>query len=158
MSPALTEAYQSADGGSANGQSRDWKWDSDGELHGRYVETRLCRIKTGPSAGQEKLRFEFHAVADDESIGVWESAVLRSKLAEELRLRRKLDPTKGDFEPGEEMRIKPRGKVRNAAGDATYLDFEPIIFEHAAPRPTTADLLGAEAEKPTESADDGIPF
>jgi hypothetical protein len=131
-------------------QSRDWDWDTDGELDGMYVEARLCRIKGGPSAGQDKLRFEFHQGLEEEAVGFWETAVLKSKFRQELKLR-----GKPDFEPGERMQITPKGKKRNADGDRTYLDFE-VEYEHAAPRPTTADLLGVDDQ--TKPAEDDIPF
>jgi hypothetical protein len=58
--------------------------------------------------------------------------------------------------------ITPTGKKTSANG--TYRDFT-IVFEHAAPRPTTAELLGVDAEpQPTAEpaaggADDpDIPF
>jgi hypothetical protein len=129
-------------------QSRDWDWDEDGTLEGLYVEARLCRIKTGPSAGQEKLRFEYHHGLEEEPVGFWENVVLKSKFRQELKLR-----GKPDFEPGERMTIKPLGKKRNAAGDRSYRDFE-VAYEYAAPRPSTLDLLARGDEEPDEEAEE----
>jgi hypothetical protein len=136
-SPATQEVY-------TDEQSRDWDWDVDGSLEGMYVEARLCHIKDGPSAGQDKLRFEFHLPPDDESVGFWETTVLKSKFREELKLR-----GKSDFEPGELITIRPTGKKKNARGDRSYRDFD-IGYEYAAPRPSTLDLLAAGDEEPPD--------
>jgi hypothetical protein len=39
---------------------RDWNWDTDDVLEGRYVETRLVNVANGPSAGERKIVFDFH--------------------------------------------------------------------------------------------------
>src|SRR5512132_397105 len=72
-------------------ERRDWNWDRDGQPAGLYVETRQVAVKHGPSAGREKLVFDFHVGLDDNPVSVWETTVLRSKLARELRDRRKPD-------------------------------------------------------------------
>jgi hypothetical protein len=141
---------------------RDWNWDRDGVLDGHYVETRQLPVKKGPNAGKLKLVFDFHVGPDDELVTVWETTVIRSKLREELQRR-----GKPDFDLGERFTITPTG----TKGANNYLDFE-IAFEHAAPKKTTAELLGAEAEPAAGSpppssgdefpanpeADDDIPF
>lgn len=66
---------------------RDWKWDNDGTLDGMYVETRQVVPKSG-------LVFDFHVGPDDELVSVWETAVIRSKLAAGLKRRQ----GKVDFE------------------------------------------------------------
>jgi hypothetical protein len=131
---------------------RDWNWETDGEFEGHYVETREVTIKTGPSAGQTKLVFDFHAGLDDESVSIFETAVLRSKLAKELKTRRK-----PDFEPGELLTITPSGWKDSANG--RYRDFD-VTFEHAAPKPTAAELLdpSREEERPTFEADNETPW
>jgi hypothetical protein len=126
---------------STDAERRDWNWDTDGDLDGLYVETRSVIIKNGPSAGQSKLIFDFHLADTDESVSVWETAVLKSKFRRELEARRK-----PDFEPGERIVIRPTGWKESANGK--YRDFDPE-FEYAAPKPTTAELLGVG-----ESADD----
>jgi hypothetical protein len=129
---------------------RDWDWEKDGELEGLYVETRLVNVANGPSAGERKVVFDFHVGLEDELVTVWETSVLNSKLAEELSAR-----GKPDFEPGERFLITPKGTKQSAGGN-TYRDFR-VTFEHAAPKPSTADLLAQrEAEKP-EPQDDA-PF
>jgi hypothetical protein len=139
-----TTEKQAQDQAYSDDQSRDWDWDADGELDGMYVEARLCHIKDGPSAGQDKLRFEFHHGLEEELVGFWETAVLKSKFRRELKLR-----DKPDFEPGERMTIMPTGRKKNARGDRSYRDFE-IEYEHAAPRPSTLDLLAAGEEEPPD--------
>ena len=52
-------------------ERRDWNWDTDGDLDGLYVETRSVTIKNGPSAGQEKLVFDFHVGVNDEPVSAW---------------------------------------------------------------------------------------
>jgi hypothetical protein len=113
---------------------RDWNWDTDGALEGLYVETREVVVKEGPSAGKSKLIFDFHTL-EDEAVSVWETTVILSQFTKELRARRKVD-----FEPGERIVITPTGKKKSANGTYRAFDFE---FEHAAPKPTTADLLAA---------------
>jgi hypothetical protein len=129
-------------------ERRDWNWDRDGQLTGLYVETRQVAVKHGPSAGREKLVFDFDVGLDDETVSVWETAVLRSKLARELRDRRK-----PDFDPGERFVITPTGTKESANG--TYRDFT-VEFEHAAPKRTAAELLGAEEDE--NPIDDPILF
>jgi hypothetical protein len=141
-------------------ERRDWNWDSDGELDGQYIETRPVTIKNGPSAGRTKLVFDFHVGLEDELVSVFEASVIRSKFTQELQRRKK-----GDFEPGERMRIKPLGWKDGANGK--YRDFE-IWFEHAAPKPTAADLLNAAGaddepstvldETPPAFGDEDIPW
>ena len=105
--------------------------------------------RNGPSAGESKLVFDFHVGVDDKAVSVWETAVLRSKFRDELKRR-----GKPDFEAG--VTITPTGKKTSTNG--TYRDFD-VTFEHAAPRPTAADLLNAEAAATDRSAaDDDIPF
>jgi hypothetical protein len=135
---------------------RDWIWDNDNELDGRYVETRQVMIKSGPSAGSTKLVFDFQV--GDELVSVWEASVIRSKLASELKLRQK-----PDFEPGERMRIKSLGWKEGQNGN--YRNFD-VWFEHGAPKPTAADLLSADDANGDatgdangdQSTDDDIPF
>jgi len=134
---------------------RDWSWDTDGTLEGLYVETRNVTVRNGPSAGRAKLLFDFHLAADDSSVSVWETTVLRSKFREELKRR-----GKPEFEAGERIVITPTGTKEGVNG--VYRDFD-VAFEFAAPKPTTAELLGMsdERESGEESADgdDGtIPF
>jgi hypothetical protein len=133
-------------------ERRDWKWDEDGELDGLYVETRPVVIKNGPSAGKTKLIFDFHLAKNDDSVSVWETTVLKSKFAEELRNRRK-----SDFEYGERFVIRPIGMKAGVNG--SYRDFD-VTFEHAAPRPSTAELLEASGDTDDEpaAADVDIPF
>jgi hypothetical protein len=121
-------------------ERRDWNWDRDGKLVGLYVETRQVTVRSGPSAGQEKLVFDFHVGLDDELVSVWETTVLRSKFRQELRARRK-----PDFEPGEQFTITPTGKK----GENSYRDFD-VEFEHAAPKPTALDLLDNESDEPDD--------
>jgi hypothetical protein len=131
---------------------RDWNWDTDGALEGLYVETRQVTVRSGPSAGQSKLIFDFHVGTDAEEVSVWETTVLRSKFREELQ--RRGEP---DFEPGERIRITPQGWQKGPRG--SYLDFD-VSFEHAAPKKTTAELLGVHESDVDEPAqpDDDIPF
>ena len=107
-------------------------------------------VKNGPSAGKEKLVFDFHVGLDDELVSVWETTVLRSKFREELRARRK-----PDFEPGERMTITPTGKKESANG--VYRDFD-ITFEHAAPKRSAAELLEDDRRVGGGGGDDGDPF
>ena len=125
---------------------RDWRWDEDGELDAQYMELREVVVRNGPSAGQTKLVFDFEAL-DGETVSVFETAVLRSKFATELRARRK-----PDFEPGERIKITPLGYKESPNGK--YRDFV-VWFEHAAPKRTAADLLSDEAE---EGDDGDLPF
>ena len=129
-----------------DGGRRDWNWDSDGELEGHYVETRSVVVKNGPSAGKEKLVFDFHVGLEDESVSVWETAVLRSKFREELRAR-----GESDFEPGERVTITPMGKKEGPNG--VYRDFA-LTFEHGAPKRSAADLLEAGHERAAADDDD----
>ena len=127
---------------------RDWDW-NDGTLEGLYLETREVTIRNGPSAGATKLIFDFHTGLDDELVSVFETAVLRSKFANELRARRK--PA---FEPGESIRIEPLEWRESANG--RYRDFD-VTFEHAAPKRTAADLLSSEAsDQDIDDADFGV--
>jgi hypothetical protein len=123
-------------------ERRDWDFDRDGKLVGLYVETRQVTIKNGPSAGQSKAMIDFHVGVEDELVTVWPPAVLRRMLCEELRRRRK-----PDFEAGEQIEITPRGKRTGANGP--YWDFDDVVFEFAAPKPTAADLLG-ESDDPAD--------
>ena len=127
---------------------RDWSWDNDGALDGMYVETRSVAIRNGPSAGKSKLLFDFHLSADDSSVSVWETAVLRSKFREELKRR-----GKPEFEAGERIVITPTGTKEGVNG--TYRDFA-IEFEFAAPKPTTAELLGMDDEPDDDESE--APF
>jgi hypothetical protein len=128
------------------GERRDWNWDDDGTLDGMYVETRQVTVKNGPSAGQTKLVFDFHVGSDDERVSAFETTVLRSKFARELHAR-----GRGDFELGERITIEPLGWKES--GNGKYRDFD-VDFEHAAPRRSTAELLGANAEQ-APPLDDG---
>lgn len=130
---------------------KDWNFDVDGKLVGRYVETRRVNIKSGPSAGQAKPVVDFHVDPDDDLVSVWPGAVLRRMLGDELRLR-----GKGDFEDGEQMEIKPLGKKEGKNGP--YADFEDVVFEFAAEKPSAADLLGAGTVETEGGADDDIAF
>ncbi len=132
---------------------RDWDWDTDGELDGLYVETRSVTVRNGPSAGQSKLVFDFHHGLNDEPVSAWETTVLRSKFSEELKRRKK-----PDFEPGERFVITPTGRKTSANG--TYRDFH-VVFENAAPKPSTAELLAADqpsTEPDAPATDVDIPF
>jgi hypothetical protein len=117
-------------------ERRDWNWERDGAFEGHYVETREVVVKNGPSAGQAKIVFDFHVGLDDEAVSVWETAVLRSKFAAELRARRK-----ADFELGERITITPAGMKESANGK--YRDFA-VSFQHQAPKRTAAELLEAD--------------
>jgi hypothetical protein len=117
---------------------RDWSWDSDGALEGRYVSTREVSVKNGPSAGQSKLVFDFHVGLDDELVSVWETTVVRSNFGRELSAR-----GKADFEPGELMTITPTGEKEGKNG--TYRDFS-ITYEFAAPKKSAAQLLAARSD------------
>ena len=131
---------------------RDWKWDDDGELDAMYRELREVTIRNGPSAGQTKLVFDFELL-DGETVSVFETAVLRSKFAAELRARRK-----PDCGPGERIKIKPLGYRESANGK--YRDFD-VWFENAAPKRSAAELLGDDDDDTTKDAeqDDGsVPF
>ena len=101
---------------------RDWKWDDDGELDAQYVEVREVTVQNGPSKGKKKLVFDFKSL-DGETVSVWETTVLRSKFAAELRARR--EP---DLEPGERIKITPLGLRESTNG--SYRDFD-VWFEHA---------------------------
>jgi hypothetical protein len=134
---------------SSTAQRRDWNWEKDGALDGMYAETRTVTPKDGPSKGQEKVIFDFE-VDDDEIVSVWSTTVIASKLARELAVR-----GKSDFEPGERFTISPTGWKESGVGNS-YRDFE-IGFEHAAPKKTTAELLGAgEIEQPPPLDDDEV--
>jgi hypothetical protein len=125
---------------------RDWTWDSDGALEGLYVETRSVVVKNGPAAGKEKLVFDFHV--GDRLVSVWETAVIRSKFRAELANR-----NAPDFDPNERITITPAGTKTGAHGD--YRDFT-VVFEHAAPKRTTAELLGGDPGDPVaDPADPG---
>jgi hypothetical protein len=124
-------------------ERRDWNWDHDGKLVGLYVETRQVTVRSGPSAGKEKIVFDFHAGLDDEPVSVWETTVLRSKFRQELRNRRK-----PDFEPGERITITPTG----TKGENNYRDFD-VEFEHAAPKPNALELLEDDNPDVSEHAD-----
>jgi hypothetical protein len=130
---------------------RDWDWDRDDVLEGMYVETRQVTVKSGPSAGKSKIVFDFHTGLDDELVSVWETVVLKSKLREQLKRR-----GKPDFEAGERFVITPTGMKQGPNG--AYRDFD-IEFEHAAPKPTTAELL-ADKDSYGDEQDDApeIPF
>jgi len=127
---------------------RDWDWESDGKLDGMYVETREVVIRNGPSAGRQKLLFDFHVGNDDEAVSVWETAVIRSKFAKELNARQK-----PDFEAGEKITIEPLDWKEGTNG--RYRDFD-VTFEHAAPKRTAADLLSSEASDEVDEADFGL--
>jgi hypothetical protein len=130
-------------------ERRDWNWDTDGALNGMYVETREVTVKNGPSAGKTKLVFDFHVGLEDEFVSVWETAVLRSKLAKELGAR-----GMADFEPGERVTITPTGWKES--GNGRYRDFE-VAFEHTAPRKSVAEMLGIEGPPPIPDHEaDGI--
>ena len=134
-------------------ERRDWRWDEDGELDGLYVETRAVVVKSGPSAGREKVVFDFHIGLDDELVSVWETAVLKSKFAAELKARQA-----SDFQPGERMKLTPAGMKASANGQ--YRDFD-TWFEHAAPKRSAAELLaepGTRDEPEDGGVDDDIPF
>jgi hypothetical protein len=123
---------------------RDWDFGKDGPLEGLYVETREVLVANGPSAGRTKLVFDFHVGVDEETVSVWESTVLRRKMAAELRRR-----NASDFEPGERIKIARSDSLI----DGRYWDFPVVEFEHAAPKKTTAELLAA-GESESESDDD----
>ena len=138
---------------------RDWNWESDGTLDGMYVETRQVTVKNGPSAGRQKLIFDFHVGVDDEAVSVWETAVIRSKFTEELQARRK-----PDFEPGERVTIEPLDWKESENG--RYRNFE-VTFEHAAPKRSAAELLSSSEPFDEEGdftpggslgPDDDLPF
>jgi hypothetical protein len=126
---------------------RDWDWDADGTLEGMYVETRPVVVRSGPSAGREKVVFDLHVGIDDELVSVWETTVLKSKFAHELRERRK-----PDFEPGERIVIEPLGMKSGAKGP--YGDFA-VEFDHAAPKRTAADLLNAADDETLTASAEG---
>jgi hypothetical protein len=111
---------------------RDWNFDRDGQLIGQYVETRPVTIRNGPAAGKQKIVFDFHV--GDETISVFETSVIKSKLRDELNKR-----GAGDFEPDETITITPTGTKTGASG-YDYRDFD-VDFEHKAPKRSTADLL-----------------
>jgi hypothetical protein len=126
-------------------ESRTWDWKKDGDLDGKYIETRSVHVNSGPSAGQSKLLFEFR-LSTGELVDVWETAVLKSRFRRELELR-----GKPDFEAGERIQITPKGMREGPNG--TYRDFD-VTFEHAAPEPTLRDLLGGGGEsEPSGAAD-----
>lgn len=117
---------------------RDWNFDTDGPLVGRYVEARAVTIKNGPSAGQTKPVLDLHVGLDDELVTWWPSTVARRKLREELQRR-----GKPDFEPGEEIGVTRKGEKEGPRG--RYFD-DDVVFEFQAPKPTTAELLGVSNE------------
>jgi hypothetical protein len=121
-------------------ERRDWNWDNDGALGGMYVETREVTVKNGPSAGQTKLVFDFHVGPEDELVSVWGTTVLCSKLAHELRARRK-----PDFELGERFTITPT--AWKESGNGKYRDFD-VDFEYPAPKRSAAEMLRVDAEEP----------
>lgn len=132
---------------------RDWDWDKDGALEGLYIESRVVNVANGPSAGERKVVFDFHVGLEEELVTVWETSVLNSKFSQELKAR-----GRPDFEPGERFVITPKGTKTSAAGHG-YRDFG-VVFEHAAPKLTAAELLAQrEAEKPeSEPEQNGEPF
>jgi hypothetical protein len=77
--------------------NRDWKFSTDGDLDGLYVETRQVTTRDG----ETKAVADFHLAANDELVTVWPATVLKNKLRRELRQRRK-----ADFEPGERIQIR----------------------------------------------------
>ncbi len=129
-------------------ERRDWDFGSDGDLDGLYVETRQVTIKNGPSAGQTKAVLDFHVGVDDEPVTVWPPTVLRRMLKEELTRRHK-----PDFEPGERMVVRPKGKRTGPNGQ--YWAFDDVVFEFAARKPTAVDLL-AGGDDVAEDEDDDI--
>jgi hypothetical protein len=132
---------------------KDWDFDRDGPLDGLYVETRQVTIRNGPSAGQTKPVIDLHVGVDDELVTLWLPAVLRRMLADELRLR-----GQPDFESGEHMRIVRKPEKRSGV-NGDYWDFEPVVFEHPAPRPDAAAMLGTGLEDAfAVGTDDEIGF
>jgi hypothetical protein len=129
-------------------ERRDCDFGRDGALDGVYVETRRVTIASGPSAGETKAVLDFHVGLDDELVTVWPSAVLRRMLRDELRLR-----GKSDFEPGERVKITRKPEKR-AGPNGRYWDFEHPRFEHAAPKPTAAELLADPGEEELPSGGD----
>jgi hypothetical protein len=130
---------------------RDWNWDDDGQLDGMYVETRQVTIRNGPSAGQTKLVFDFHVGLEDELVSVFETAVLRSKLIAELKARKR-QRDESDFGAGERIIITPKGMREGPNG--SYRDFEDIVFEHPAEKPSALDLLGSDGGGEDEDLSD----
>jgi hypothetical protein len=128
---------------------RDWRWDEDGELDAQYLALREVSVRNGPSAGRTKLVFDFEALGG-ETVSVWETTVLRSKFAAELRARRK-----PDFEAGERIKVAPLGYKESANGK--YRDFD-VWFEHGAPKRSAADLLVADDGAGEGQAWDDVPF
>ena len=69
----------------ATEERRDWSWKHDGALDGMYVETRMVRVKNGPSAGKAKAVLDFHVGPDDELVTAWPTTVVRNHLRRELK-------------------------------------------------------------------------
>ena len=126
---------------------------------GRGKQLRVVAIDDFPHAelveqGTTKPVLDFHVGLEDETVTVWPPKVLKGHFREELRRR-----GKPDFEPGEHIRVTPKGKRDGVNGP--YWDFEPTWFEHAAPKPSAAELLADSDEDGHEDAsppDDDPPF
>jgi hypothetical protein len=136
---------------------RDWDFQRDGALDGLYVELRQVMVKSGPSAGKRKVVLDLHVGLEDELVSVFPSTVALRKLREELARRGTTD-----FEPDERLKIaRPGAKKQGPNGG--YWD-DDVWFEHAAPKPTAAEMLGASDEpassdeRPEFSGDDDIAF
>jgi hypothetical protein len=117
---------------------RDWDLARDGDLDGRYVELRKVVVKNGPSAGQVKLVLDLHVGLNDELVSLFPGTVALRQLREELERR-----AAADFEPGERIKIA-RGEKRQGVNGSYWVD--QIWFEHAAPKPSAADLLRVEEQ------------
>ena len=134
---------------------RDWDWSSDGALEGLYVETRSSHDQERPVGRQDEARARLpHRPRGRDGHGL-APAVLKRHFREELQRR-----GKANFEPGERIRVTPKGKREGENG--AYWDFEPTWFEHAAPKPTAAELLDAGSDdalataSPPANGDEGI--
>ena len=130
---------------------RSWDWPDDGELVGRYVETRSATIGDGTT----QALIDFKLVETSEPVTVWLTpTVLRNRFAEELK--RRIDAGKDDFEPGERIRIRRGSEKRPSTQGDGYWPFT-VEFEFAH-KPTAASILLADDAPTTDDAGDELPF
>lgn len=130
---------------------RSWDWADDGELVGRYVETRSATIGDGTT----QALIDFKLVETSEPVTVWLTpTVLCNRFAEELK--RRIDSGKDDFEPGERIRIHRGSEKRPSTQGDGYWPFT-VEFEFAH-KPTAASILLADESSDSTEPDDGLPF
>jgi hypothetical protein len=87
-----------------------------------------------------------------EHVTAWPPTVLMRHFREELERR-----GKDDFEPGERIQIRPKGKHPEKG----YWLFADTVFEHAVPRPSTLDMFNTFGATPDDEElvdDHGTPI